>query len=164
MIGPYSIGLDSGLHSIPILGIESERRWAHMPLFPTPAKTVLSVLNSDPSFRVKKSVWQEKPPTSRPKIQQTFLHSQHSRWDQTSPQRPQVLTLCLDPLPFPVIFSSFDAVEAHFPNACHPTNRHPFLLSYFGGSTPSVPVSVLYSHSHQRHFSAAPTRLASQSN
>ena len=105
-----------------------------------------------------------KAPRFTPKIQQTLPRSQRSRWYQTSPQRPQASTSCLDSLHFPVIFSSFDAAEVHLPDASHPTNRRPLLLLYSGGSTPSVSVSVLYSHSHQRHLSAAPTRLASQGN
>ena len=99
-----------------------------------------------------------------PKTQQTLSRPQHSRWDQASSQQPQASTSCLDPLHVPAIFSSFDVAEAHSTNACHPMNLCPFLLFYSRGSTPSVPVTIPYSHSHQRHFSAAPTRLASQAN
>jgi hypothetical protein len=125
---------------------------------------VLSVLNSDPSPSQGEEFIARKAPRITPQTQQTLSRPQHSRWHQTSSQRPQTPTSCLDPLHFPAIFSSFDAAEAHPPNACHPTNCRPFLLFYSRGSTPSVPVPVPYSHSHQRYFSTAPTRLASQGN
>ena len=76
---------------------------------------VLSVLNSDPSPSQGEEFIARKAPRITPQTQQTLSRPQHSRWHQTSSQRPQTPTSCLDPLHFPAIFSSFDAAEAYPP-------------------------------------------------